>query len=142
MNIDREKIIAKQARYCQHYNVQLRGVKACECGVIYDEQFPEKPTACWTDLGKTDEEQLARCPKWLRGTREQGEARADEIQRSLDQMALVSPLVIEWRNREPIGKRETVDCPVCQGRLHLSQSSYNGHVHGKCETKGCVSFME
>jgi hypothetical protein len=28
------------------------------------------------------------------------------------------------------------------GWLHLSQSAYNGHVHGKCETDDCVSWME
>lgn len=31
---------------------------------------------------------------------------------------------------------------ACGGKLHLSQSSYNGHVHGKCETPDCVSWME
>lgn len=29
-----------------------------------------------------------------------------------------------------------------EGRLHLSQSSYNGHVHGRCETDDCVRWME
>lgn len=33
-------------------------------------------------------------------------------------------------------------CPVCNGRLHLSHASINGHVHGKCETEGCVAWME
>ena len=39
-------------------------------------------------------------------------------------------------------RREVVKCPICNGRLHLSQSSYNGHCHGRCETEGCVSWME
>lgn len=34
-------------------------------------------------------------------------------------------------------------CPVCKtGKLQYSRSSYNGHVHGKCETPGCVAWME
>jgi hypothetical protein len=39
-------------------------------------------------------------------------------------------------------RSEVVDCPVCKGRLHLHQSSYNGHASGKCETAGCVEFVE
>lgn len=49
-----------------------------------------------------------------------------------------------WRVRPKPAedRRETVACPVCQGRLHLSQSACNGHVHGACETRGCVRWME
>ncbi len=39
-------------------------------------------------------------------------------------------------------RHEVVECPICKGRLHLSQSAYNGHCHGKCETDNCVSWME
>lgn len=39
-------------------------------------------------------------------------------------------------------RSEVIECPVCKGRLHLSQSSLNGHCHGKCETEGCVAWME
>lgn len=49
-----------------------------------------------------------------------------------------------WRVKpKPLeNRREVVKCPICDGKLHLSQSSYNGHVHGKCETEGCLSWME
>lgn len=33
-------------------------------------------------------------------------------------------------------------CPVCGGKLHLSHAGFNGHVHGRCETEGCMSWME
>lgn len=50
----------------------------------------------------------------------------------------------EWRVKPKPAedRREVVECPICKGRLHLSQSAYNGHVHGSCETEGCVSWME
>ena len=35
-----------------------------------------------------------------------------------------------------------VECPACSGQLHLSHAAYNGHVHGRCETEGCLSWME
>ena len=142
MPIDREKIIVKQMIYCQHYIAPLRGVKACKCGVVYDEQFPKKPTACWTGGGKTDQDQLLRCPKWLRRTVEQSEARADELEALLRTMAPIYPVVTEWRNKPPIGKYEVIECPACQGKLHLTQAGCNGHVHGKCETDGCANWME
>jgi hypothetical protein len=84
----------------------------------------------------------AICPKWERRSLEHAEARADSIEASLRRMTIVGPVVGAWRKKEPLGKQEVIECPACKGRLHLSQSSYNGHVHGHCETKGCVSWME
>ena len=37
-----------------------------------------------------------------------------------------------------------MDCPVCGGTrtLRYHESSHNGHIHARCKTDGCVSFME
>ncbi len=37
-----------------------------------------------------------------------------------------------------------IDCPVCAGSqtLKFSRSGTNGHIHGLCKTKDCVSWME
>jgi len=36
-----------------------------------------------------------------------------------------------------------MDCPICKtGKLKYSRSSYNGHVHARCSTEKCVSWME
>ena len=84
----------------------------------------------------------AICPQWERHTIEDGEKRAAGVLHSLRKMTLAGPVVKAWRNKRPIGKREVIECPVCKGRLHLSQSSYNGHVHGHCETENCLNWME
>ena len=55
---------------------------------------------------------------------------------------IVFPAISEWRNKLPIGKADVVECPICKGRLRLSQAECNGHIHGNCETDGCVSWME
>lgn len=47
-----------------------------------------------------------------------------------------------WTKKNRVAKQEVIECPTCKGRLHLSQAAYNGHVHGKCETDGCLSWME
>lgn len=51
----------------------------------------------------------------------------------------IMPWRVKWTGRT---HDETIECPVCKGRLHLSISGYNGHVHGRCETSGCVAWME
>ena len=38
--------------------------------------------------------------------------------------------------------RGVYKCPKCGGKLHLSHSKLNGHVHGSCETKGCLGWIE
>lgn len=36
-----------------------------------------------------------------------------------------------------------IACPCCDGgKLRYSVASYNGHMHGRCSTQGCVSWME
>ena len=63
----------------------------------------------------------------------------------MDRMRLVFTVVKPWRTwtkKNRVAKEEVIECPACKGRLHLSQAAYNGHVWGKCETEGCVSWME
>lgn len=36
-----------------------------------------------------------------------------------------------------------MECPVCKtGKLRYSRAAYNGHVHARCSTDGCVALME
>ena len=91
--------------------------------------------------GHTVKDVLSLCSKWERRSLEHAEARADSMEKSMTRMTVVMPVVSEWR-KKPFGKQEVIECPVCKGKLHLSQSSYNGHVHGKCETPNCVACME
>lgn len=36
-----------------------------------------------------------------------------------------------------------MECPVCKtGKLRYSRAAYNGHVHARCSTDGCVAWME
>lgn len=143
----REEHIRFEMNYCQHYARGKGADMICKAGMDLktiknvatgDKQIKWGPCI----EGHTLDNPHKYCPKWIRRTREQGEARADSIERSLNMMMLVMPMVNEWRKKLPFGKAEIVECPVCKGKLHLSQSSYNGHVWGKCEIKDCVSWME
>lgn len=40
------------------------------------------------------------------------------------------------------GDSGTIECPVCKGRLAWARDSHNGHLHGQCETDGCLRWMQ
>jgi hypothetical protein len=147
---DLEEMVTWTMNYCQHY--ETRGMpKTCKAGVEYAkvgkivaviEGNEKRDDARPCVNGHLMPDALERCPKWLRKTREQGVKRYEDMRESHRRMCLVGPVVAEWRKKPPKGKSEVIECPACNGRLHLSQAAYNGHVHGQCETAGCVSWME
>jgi hypothetical protein len=41
------------------------------------------------------------------------------------------------------GYQGLMDCPICgTGKLHYSCANSNGHIHAKCDSGNCVSWME
>lgn len=137
--------------YCAHYAPQPGGVKQDYCALGCDAsmrmnnaRLAGAPNMTPCIGGHNMPGVLALCPKWERRSLEHAEARADSFERAMRRMAVVMPFVNEWRTKpKPTHNRsEIVECPECKGKLHLTQSSYNGHVHGYCETKDCVSWME
>lgn len=66
-----------------------------------------------------------------------------EFQRSIERMQLTLP-VIQKIKKENEGQNASgvVECPICRGALHWSHAACNGHVWGRCETEGCLSWME
>lgn len=85
-----------------------------------------------------------RCPFYEEPTPEQVDADRRDMDAALERHRVAMKVASAWRVKpKPVCDRsETVDCPCCGGRLHLSQAAYNGHVHGHCETPGCVRWME
>lgn len=143
---DREQTIAFAMNYCQHYNPQgVRNqcragadIQAIQCVITKTGGLKWGPCI----EGHLLPDPIKLCPHWLRTTREQGEERADMVEKSDREMRLVMPVIAAWRTKQPTGKSEDIECPVCKGRLHLSQAACNGHVHGKCSTPDCVNWME
>lgn len=64
--------------------------------------------------------------------------------KAFDNYMLAIKKAYEWKvTPKPAADRnEVIECPLCKGNLHMYQSAYNGHVHGQCETKGCLCWME
>jgi len=138
--------------YCTHYAPKPGTLKSdyCALGLGASEAMDRarkagEPNMCPCIGGHRASDVHALCPKWERRSLEHAEKRADDIEEAMERMAVVMPVVSEWRTWTPnnrVSKQEVIECPKCKGRLHLSQSSYNGHVHGQCETKSCVRWME
>ena len=143
----REETIAFEMNYCQHYKRGKGADMVCAAGMDL-KTIKKVPTGekqiKWGPCieGHTLPNPREYCPHWIRRTREQGEKRADAVAATMRRMTVVMPVVDEWRKKKPFGKAEVIECPECKGKLHLSQSAYNGHVHAKCETPGCVAWME
>lgn len=145
----RESNIEFDRNYCTHYAPQ-RGLEAgdyCAIGCdaskrMADARKAGEPSMTPCIGGHKTPNVKTLCPKWERRSLEHAEQRADSIERSMKRMEVSGPVIIAWRNKLPIGKTKIIECPCCKGKLHLSQSSYNGHVHGRCETDDCLNWME
>lgn len=146
---DREDSIAFEMNYCQHYtpdtifgraHIKKTGLCAAVVEAMKTGGFKDRPCIGGHDMPNV----MERCPKWLRRTREQGIERYEHFESAFKKLTVGLEVAASWRVKpKPRADRyEVLECPVCKGKLHLSQSSYNGHVHGKCETEQCVSWME
>ena len=156
---------------CIHYNgLGIADNKCCKAGVNYTDAFGKEPgVVCrmpciqfyvkpthgkgtyvkagepWVREEKDRQgQQEIPCPSFLLPTEEQIQEHRKETDAHMEKTFAALKVVGEWRvNPKPASDRaEVIECPVCKGRLHLSQSAYNGHVWGKCETTDCVSWME
>jgi len=124
---------------CQHFT----GIQntTCNAGVVYEQVRVNGPIPCITLNGTRND----CCPKYREPTPEEIAADEAEFEAVTARYRLVMEAIRGWRTwtkKNRVAKQEVVECPACKGRLHLSQAAYNGHVWGKCETAGCVDWMQ
>ncbi len=132
--------------WCIHYRSSHGGqtFTDCEAGVPFEKwdgtKFAVRP--CFLDKGHSKPDAMP-CEHLRIPTTEEIAAHETWIEGRINVLGTVMKSIRPWRNaHKGQSAREVVECPACKGRLHLSISSYNGHVHGGCETDGCVSWME
>jgi len=144
-----------QKGLCKHYNGSFHN-KTCDAGICYKEVTPDpdKPGCalrrpCRTipvfDSPSQLEEFAKRgsCDKYQEPTEAEiaeYEAKVQSIVRNFEaSLPLIGRVKKEHKGQDWRGVEE---CPICKGKVHLTHAKYNGHVHGKCETTDCLSFME
>lgn len=149
--MSRESTIEFDRNYCVHYAPKPGMAQRDYCAFGYDasgrmqdarERGEPNMTPCIG--GHKTPNVFNLCSRWERRSLEHAEKRADAVEATMKRMAIVIPAVNKWRvqPKPSANRQEVIECPACKGRLHLSQSAYNGHVHCKCETEHCVSWME
>ena len=141
----------QRAGWCVHYCGPPRYFEKdqtwnCGAGVDLNTawdgvKFDERP--CFLDKQGNSKPNSRPCEHLRRPTPE--EIAADEVwtKQQMDTLSTVLLGIADWRQKhEGRSYAEIIECPACKGRLHLSIAAYNGHVHGRCETDGCVAWME
>lgn len=142
----REQLIAKNTSDCRHFN----GIQhdCCRAGVNYEELIEDgkyKLPCLKAIVGiKRDP---AMCDKFATMTREEVEQDADSSLALLGKVMLARKAAHEDAKLKGFGKgrggHDSFPCPTgCGGHLYYRVASINGHMHAKCETKDCVSWME
>lgn len=146
----RQEIIDFHRNYCVHYD-PAGSPHGCAAGVNRETMrraatpgSSGKSLVLWGPCigGHTLVDARDYCPKWERRSLESAEKHADEVQALSAMMVKAAPVIDAWREKLPRGKSEIITCPVCEARLHLSQSACNGHISARCETEDCICFIE
>ncbi len=131
---------------CRHFN----GIQntCCKAGVNFNDLADGNRMGlalrlpCWTPTSGRKGAIPVECEKYVSVTEKEVADDKAATDTGMSNTRKVMLVVAEWRKKGPKGKREVIECPACGGKLHLSQSGYNGHVHGACDTDGCVRWME
>lgn len=137
----------KRRGFCNHYRAMSEH-DTCEAGVAYETikgmdfgkrpcffegEPPVKSTLCELAMYPTPDELAARdaeLKKRFEGT-------------ALARQAIVAACGGPWK-KGMASFSGVIDCPVCEKpkSLGYSRAGYNGHIHARCSTIGCVSWME
>lgn len=132
--------------FCNHYRA-MSSHDTCGAGVPYL-KFSGMPYDKRPCFRKRGEETRCGCELVQFPTAEEIAAEDKEIAEQFAKMicarqAIVNHLGGPWK-RGTDGSIGVIACPVCEQpeSLQFSRAGYNGHIHARCKTDGCVSWME
>lgn len=125
---------------CTHFT----GVQhdTCSAGLKYSEARGAGKLPCLRDYADG-----ATCPRAQFQTRDEAEKQAAQDDAAFARTMLAHRAAHDDAKAKHFGKgqggADSCACPVCEkGRIYYRVAGYNGHMHAKCETDGCVSWME
>ena len=136
----RMRLIEQTLNKCKNFNGMVNG--QCKAGVTYadvrvvTEGKPHR-YPCWISDGCTSGCQHAVFP-----TQEEAEERERKVQKSMENYTTARNAIVAHTEGKR-GVAGSIECPVCKtGVLRFSIAGCNGHIHAKCNSEGCVSWME
>lgn len=142
----RKDPILRKMNICAHFTGVQHEV--CRAGVRYDTaREPKTETTPYRFACFQDEAQGLVCEKARFPTRAEAEAEKLADDAVFARVSKAHRAAHDDAKAKRFGKgrggADSLPCPVCEtGRLYYRVASYNGHMHAKCETDGCVSWME
>ena len=130
----RKSIVEQHMSKCVHFN----GLAHSKCDVGISYPTISLPTPCFSENANSTQCAPRRFP-----TEEESKAYSEEVEARLSSLSSLMPILKKIK-QEHKGKswQGTAECPRCHGKLFLSHAALNGHVWGKCETNGCLAWME
>lgn len=128
---------------CFHFN----GIQHDECNadVNYRKLAGEPQLGMATRIPCTHlhDGNPVKCDKYRAYSKAEIDEEEKGFEESMERMRKVGPIVGQVKKEHKgEGWQGTIDCPCCDGKLHLSHAASNGHVWGQCETEGCLNWME
>lgn len=145
----REKRIKHEMDTCIHFTGIHQEI--CKAGVRYRELVggPDFGWACKIPCTEAfpGETERAKCSLKSTPTREQAEKEVAEgdnrMAKTLNAMKLAHQHAKDHGLGRGHGGESEMNCPICKtGELQYAVASVNGHMHARCTTSGCVSWME
>jgi len=129
---------------CRHFTGLQN--KQCAAGVVYV-TVESKDVKGFERFPCFRQGESIPCDKRSFPTPEEVAAKVAEREASWERLKLGIIAASDDAKKHGYGKGKggagRVQCPVCKtGELHYSVAGYNGHMHGRCSTKGCLSWMQ
>jgi hypothetical protein len=141
---NRDRRVEHTTRTCIHFN----GIQNSQCnaGVKYTDLFGNEPGWAAHMCCTSDDNPSATCDKLALLSKEDAEKKVEESEKRMN--LLLKALGVAKEHAKSLGLKTgkggagRVKCPGCDGVIHYSVASVNGHMHARCSTVGCVSWME
>jgi hypothetical protein len=126
--------------WCRHRTSFDKAIKVCKAGVNFHTFEAPGEFRLMPCLGETPEA-IARCAQYSARTPEELAEREREAAASMERICAAIIAIREATNGNR-GLSGNIPCPTCSKPLHYSVARVNGHIHAKCETPQCVSFLQ
>lgn len=142
--------------YCGLIDHKLNRITHCKAGVEYEGVFKKVDFTYSREDGHKYQSSEARpcfkhehpltdgCPHCRFPTPEEIKANDEEMTSRINKLfAARGAIEAVFKQQQKDGGAGAMPCPVCKtGQLHYRRAASNGHIHAKCSTADCVSWME